>query len=67
MSLERETLFSAILFIVCLYSCVQDYLGQLVASTDLIGENANFWVGAKNIDGTWQWIENGQPVDNIIL
>ncbi|KAK4312213.1 hypothetical protein Pmani_016336 [Petrolisthes manimaculis] len=46
---------------------LRDYLGQLVASSDLVGEYGHFWVGAQNIEGSWKWTETGEPLDNIIL
>ncbi|XP_045124373.1 lymphocyte antigen 75-like [Portunus trituberculatus] len=46
---------------------LRDWLGQLVAATGNVGQYAYMWVGAKNVDGKWQWIENGQPVESMVV
>ncbi|XP_063889754.1 dromaiocalcin-1-like [Scylla paramamosain] len=45
----------------------RDWLGQLVAATGNVGQNAYMWVGARNVGGSWKWIENDEPLDNMVV
>ncbi|XP_047502399.1 macrophage mannose receptor 1-like [Penaeus chinensis] len=45
----------------------KNWLALAIAETELVGEQSFMWVGAKLVDGQWQWVEDGHPVDSSVV